>query len=80
MARLAHAIAGVAHALALLSDQEWDALRTEEAMIEAATLSYWNFAGTPEQPLPEILLGQRVLQAFAQKYPHLACDEPAGAA
>jgi hypothetical protein len=79
LAQLDRALAQAADALAELSPGEWDRLCREEAADLVATHQYFETFGYPDAFPPERVLGHRILEIFAARYPALAQD-PAGSA
>jgi hypothetical protein len=74
--QLATALAAVADALALLTEEEWQVLGKEEVFLETTYAQFIEANGAPDSPLPERTLGSYALWLFARKYPHLAMDAP----
>jgi hypothetical protein len=79
LARLEPALAAVADALAQLSRAQWAALEREEWGVTFAAHQCWDVIGLPEQQrmIPEHILGHRIIEIFAARYPHLARDDRA---
>lgn len=73
-AELDAALARVADVLATLPPATWEALGREERFNFICAMQYYEFAGLPEVMLPERILGERILELFAAKYPALAQD------
>ena len=70
----------VADALAELSDGEWQVLCKEERATVTTTLQYLDFAGgVPETMIPELVIGERVLELFTARHP-LRVRDPEGEA
>jgi hypothetical protein len=66
------ALEHAADCLAALPQDEFDALAREEASDLPVVYEYFESAGWPEMFPPERVLGHRILEIFAAKYPHLA--------
>jgi hypothetical protein len=68
------ALGQVADALAGLTEAQWDELCEQEVRDLQATLQYFAVGGMGDRLPPAVVLGNRVLQLFAERYPALAQD------
>jgi hypothetical protein len=81
MAKLGHALAGVADVLAelIVSEPEsWERLCKEERELVAACVTYWEAWG--DTGVPEVTIGHLVFEALHARHPLVFGDEPAGTA
>jgi hypothetical protein len=72
--RLDAALGQVADALAGLTEAQWDELCEQEARDLQMTLQYFAVEEVGDRFPPATVLGNRVLQLFAERYPALAQD------
>jgi hypothetical protein len=79
LTRLEPALTGVADALAQLSRAQWAALERQEWGVTFAAHQCWDVIGLPEQQrmIPQFVLGHRIIEIFAARYPQLARDDRA---
>jgi hypothetical protein len=70
----------VADAMATLSDRDWDQLCTAEACELRCLLQFFAVEEVDDKFPPALTIGNRILELFATRYPHLADGEGFGTA
>jgi hypothetical protein len=78
LGRLDAVLAPVADALARMPRRDWHLLCKEEWGLTFAAHQCWAVIGLPEaEMIPERVIGHRIIEIFAARYPHLARDDAA---
>jgi hypothetical protein len=76
--RLEELLAAAADALVAIVTEEpdkWAALCSEEASTLTGLQQYWDAFGIADSLPPAYLLGSKIIEIFAARYPHLAVDD-----